>query len=195
MASPDSCSSCPFCKIAAASPPAAFGGDAHSQPFDPSVQGSAHLILSTDHVLAFLDIMPLTNGHVLVAPRQHYEKLGDMGVAAGQEMGKWLPIISRVVTKVIFGDDPDRHWNVVQNNGERAAQQVPHVHFHIIPRPSDFAHKPSFAMFGRGQRHELDDEEGAELARAMRVELELEVERIKRDEGIDLSQKPGKGKL
>ena len=32
-------------------------------------------------------------------------------------MGKWLPIISRVVTKVIFGDDPDRHWNVVQNNG------------------------------------------------------------------------------
>lgn len=32
-------------------------------------------------------------------------------------MGKWLPIISRVVTKTIFGEDPDRHWNVVQNNG------------------------------------------------------------------------------
>lgn len=50
------------------------------------VEGSAHLILSTEHVLAFLDIMPLTNGHVLIAPRQHHEKLGDMGVAAGQEV-------------------------------------------------------------------------------------------------------------
>lgn len=44
------------------------------------------MILSTDHVLAFLDIMPLTRGHVLVAPRRHYEMLGDMGVEAGQEV-------------------------------------------------------------------------------------------------------------
>lgn len=33
------------------------------------------------------------------------------------QMGKWLPVLSRVVTKTVFGDDPDRHWNVVQNNG------------------------------------------------------------------------------
>lgn len=35
-------------------------------------------------------------------------------------MGKWLPIISRVVTTTVFGEDSeksDRHWNVVQNNG------------------------------------------------------------------------------
>jgi diadenosine tetraphosphate (Ap4A) HIT family hydrolase len=44
------------------------------------------MILSTDHVLAFLDIMPLTRGHVLVAPRRHYEMLGDLGVEAGQEV-------------------------------------------------------------------------------------------------------------
>lgn len=36
--------------------------------------------------MAFLDIMPLTPGHVLVAPRRHYEMLGDMGVQAGQEV-------------------------------------------------------------------------------------------------------------
>lgn len=50
-------------------------------------------------------------------------------------------------------------------------------------------------MFGRGQRHELDDDEGAALARAMRVELELEIKRIQRDEGVDLSQTTEKGKL
>jgi hypothetical protein len=32
------------------------------------------------------------------------------------QVGKWLPILSRVVTKTIFGDE-ERHWNVVQNNG------------------------------------------------------------------------------
>ncbi|KAJ5168274.1 Hit family protein 1 [Penicillium canariense] len=188
--------SCPFCNIAATNPPAPFNEpEPVSSPEESAPIGTAHLILSTEHVLAFLDIMPLTRGHVLLASRAHYEKLGDMGVAAGQEMGKWLPIISRVVTKTIFGDDPDRHWNVVQNNGARAAQQVPHVHFHIIPRPSDFAHKPSFAMFGRGQRHELDDDEAVDLARAMRFALAQEVRRIHREEGVDLSQAAEKGKL
>jgi hypothetical protein len=155
-------SPCPFCNIAASNPPAPFNDpESGSVSSDSASEGTAHLILSTEHVLAFLDIMPLTDGHVLVAPRRHYEKLSDMGVSAGQEvcairslvclgyqvlsilvvafhsiytvrrgsiygiiddanfveMGKWLPIISRVVTKTIFGDDLDRHWNVVQNNG------------------------------------------------------------------------------
>jgi hypothetical protein len=43
-------------------------------------------------------------------------------------------------------------------------------------------------MFGKGQREELDDEEGAELANVMRAELALEIQRIQETEGIDLSQ-------
>ncbi|KAJ5570160.1 Histidine triad (HIT) protein [Penicillium hispanicum] len=183
-----SSSPCPFCNIAANNPPAPL--KAPQSKWDPSESSSnatAHLILSTKHLLAFLDIMPLTRGHVLVAPRKHYEMLGDVGVAVGQEMGKWLPILSRVVTKTVFGDDPDRHWNVVQNNGERGAQQVPHVHFHIIPRPNtDSAHKPTFVMFGRGQREELDDEEGGSLAKDMRAELAREIDRVQMHEGVDL---------
>lgn len=42
-------------------------------------------------------------------------------------------------------------------------------------------------MFGRGQRSELDDDEGEELSRAMRAELVQEIKRIQREEGIDLS--------
>lgn len=80
-------SPCPFCNIAAANPPAPFNDpDSGSSLSESASDGTAHLILSTEHVLAFLDIMPLTNGHVLIAPRRHYEKLGDMGVAAGQEV-------------------------------------------------------------------------------------------------------------
>lgn len=83
------------------------------------------------------------------------------------------------------------------DTGARAAQVVPHVHFHLIPRPvTDGVHRPGFAMFGRGQRSELDDDEGEEVSRAMRTELVQEIQRIKREEGIDLAiESTGKGKL
>ncbi|EAW10643.1 HIT family protein [Aspergillus clavatus NRRL 1] len=190
--------SCPFCRIAAAYPPIPpltfsqhkqeiTGGAVFST--DTTQETHAHLVLSTTSVLAFLDIMPLTRGHVLVVTRDHYEKLGDMGVEVSRE---WLPVISRVVMKTIFGTDQesDWSWNVVQNNGIGAAQQVPHVHFHVIPRPpldaAPTAAKMSFVMFGRGQRDELDDEEGETLAKALREELASEVWRVRERERVDL---------
>ena len=50
-------------------------------------------------------------------------------------------------------------------------------------------------MFGRGQREELDDEEGDELVRAMRAELSREVARIHKDEGVVLSHTSQRVKL
>lgn len=75
--------------------------------------------------------------------------------------------------------------------GERAAQVVPHVHFHIIPRPplasaDAMAQSPSWTMFGRGRREDLDDEEGEKLAQLLRKELAREVIRVKQEESIDL---------
>jgi diadenosine tetraphosphate (Ap4A) HIT family hydrolase len=61
---------------------------------------------------------------------------------------------------------------------------VPHVHFHIIPRPAltpELRNK-SFTMFGRGQRSELDDEEAVVLAAKLREELARELERVERNE-------------
>ncbi|KAK2755925.1 hypothetical protein FQN54_005721 [Arachnomyces sp. PD_36] len=88
-------------------------------------------------------------------------------------------------------------WNVVQNNGARAAQLVPHIHFHVIPRrPSDStpdAGKASWVMFGRGKRDELDDDEGRDLAKVMREELTREVKRIREREGVDLDVDAGNG--
>lgn len=55
-------------------------------------------------------------------------------------------------------------------------------------------------MFGRGQRDELDEEEGEELAGMIRGELAREVQRVKDVEGMDLDleiepRKRGIGKL
>ncbi|KAL2865474.1 HIT-like domain-containing protein [Aspergillus lucknowensis] len=198
---------CTFCKIAAAHPPVSTLGylrkpdqESKQVPSTPSVDedGHAFLILSTNHVLAFLDIMPLTRGHVLVVPREHRQKLGEVGVRVSRELGQWLPIISRAIMRTIFGEstesdpstDDSWNWNVVQNNGVGAAQVVPHVHFHIVPRPplgaAGTAAKMSFIMFGRGQRDDLDDEEAEKLAAELRVEVAKEVVRVRKVEGIDL---------
>ncbi len=74
--------------------------------------------------------------------------------------------------------------------GAGAAQVVPHVHFHIVPRPplgqASTSAKMSFIMFGRGQREDLDDEEAEDLVRLLREEIAREVARVKEVEGIDL---------
>jgi len=82
------------------------------------------------------------------------------------------------VTKALKVTD----YNIVQNNGLRAAQVVPHVHFHIIPRPDASANTSgqsrSWIMFGRGMREDLDEEEAEELAREMRELLREEIRRM-----------------
>ncbi|PQE06430.1 aldo keto reductase protein [Rutstroemia sp. NJR-2017a WRK4] len=137
---------------------------------------SAFVVLSTPLCMAFLDIMPLSPGHLLLTTRKHNEKLSDVSAEESRELGEWLPKLSRALAKVTGVWD----WNIVQNNGAAAAQVVPHVHFHIIPRPglTPELRNRSFTMFGRGQRSELDEDEAVVLAAQLREELEREVKRI-----------------
>lgn len=72
--------------------------------------------------------------------------------------------------------------------GASAGQIVPHAHFHVIPRFREFNSASMFGMglvrgcgliSGKGQREELDDDEGAEIARQMKEVVELEKQREK----------------
>lgn len=163
-------------------------------PDPEKLDPQCHLILSTKLVLAFLDIMPMAPGHILLTTRKHYQKLSDIGHAgkpldwirqreaneareAARELGEWLPILSRALCAVTGIED----WNVVQNNGERAAQVVPHVHFHLIPRYQErngsinHGMMRSWTMFGRGSREDLDDAEAAQLAELLRDAVRKEI--------------------
>lgn len=78
--------------------------------------------------------------------------------------------------------------------GISAAQVVPHVHYHIIPRGGGNVPEikaRSWTVFGRGQREELDDEEGAKLAAAIRRELAVELKEMAAEdsEGLELLAK------
>jgi diadenosine tetraphosphate (Ap4A) HIT family hydrolase len=100
--------SCPFCAIAKAFPPSSS-----PSPHYDLIFPSAHVILSTSLCMAFLDIMPLSPGHLLVTTRKHHEKISDVTDEESRELGEWLPRLSRVLANVTGVWD----WNIVQNNG------------------------------------------------------------------------------
>jgi diadenosine tetraphosphate (Ap4A) HIT family hydrolase len=63
--------------------------------------------------IAFLDILPLSRGHLLLTTRAHHEKLSDVTDEEARELGRWLRALSRVLARVTGVWD----WNIVQNNG------------------------------------------------------------------------------
>ncbi len=90
-------------------------------------------VFENEHVLAFLDINPLAEGHTLVIPKRCVERFEDLAPAEAVELALALVIVARKVLKVTGAAG----YNILQNNGRIASQEVPHVHFHIIPRRAD----------------------------------------------------------
>ncbi|KAF1981233.1 HIT-like protein [Aulographum hederae CBS 113979] len=185
---------CPFCKIAETYPsPNSNAAISTSQsrrdlleaipekPDAEKIQPNCFVILQAPEVLAFLDIQPMTLGHVLVTSRRHATKVQDLKGSEGSEIGFWLPHLSNAIARTIGIPD----YNIVQNNGLRAAQVVPHVHFHIIPRPASVPslRNKSWTMFGRGQRGDLEEDEAERLAGKVREELRRIVAEIEVGDG------------
>lgn len=92
-----------------------------------------HKVYEDDLVAAFLDIGPLSRGHTLVIPKSHYERLEDLPDEDAAALGRALPKIARAIMEVTGA----KSYNVLQNNGKEAGQEVFHVHYHIIPRYHD----------------------------------------------------------
>jgi histidine triad (HIT) family protein len=80
--------------------------------------------------IAFMDIQPVNNGHVLVVPREHYESLLDVPEEIGMHLFRVTMRLANAVRIVTGCDD----LNIVVNSGAAAGQDEPHYHVHIIPR-------------------------------------------------------------
>ncbi len=92
-----------------------------------------HKVYEDEHILAFLDIGPLSKGHTLVIPKERKAALHELSDESAAAIGRVLPRLCRAVMKATGAEA----YNVLQNNGSAAHQAVPHVHFHIIPKFSD----------------------------------------------------------
>ena len=98
-----------------------------------------HKIAETENAMAFLDIMPLTRGHVVVIPKPHFGLAYD---APPELMGHVMAMATRVAAaaKQALGC---AGFNFMVNCGAYAGQVVPHVHLHLIPRyENDGIHWP-----------------------------------------------------
>jgi len=100
--------------------------------FDKIISGEipSHRIHEDEHVIAFLDINPLSPGHMLVVPRERKAHLHQLSDDAAAALGRVLPRLCRAVMQATGTSA----YNVLQNNGVSAHQAVMHVHVHIIPR-------------------------------------------------------------
>ena len=105
---------CIFCKIAAGEIP-------------------CHKLAEDEHTLAFLDIMPISRGHLLVIPKQHVELAY---LAAPALMGALMSTAVRL-GRAAQAALQCAGMNFLVNCGARAGQVVPHVHLHVVPRYAD----------------------------------------------------------
>ena len=104
-------SDCIFCKICAGELPASK-------------------VYEDEHVLAFMDIGPVSKGHTLVIPKEHCNPIAE---APDGALEKAIVVVKKIAGAQLRGLGADG-INVTQANGTIAGQVIPHVHFHVIPR-------------------------------------------------------------
>lgn len=80
-----------------------------------------------------MDIGPTSVGHALVIPKYHGAKLHNI---PDEHLAELLPVAKRIAIALNLNIDSENGdgYNVLQNNGRIAHQEVDHVHFHLIPK-------------------------------------------------------------
>ena len=116
-------------------------------------------VYEDENTLAFMDVMPQTDGHVLVIPKEKAETIYDLSATAAQALMITVQKVGKAVERALEINGS----TVFQHNGKVAGQSVPHFHFHVFPG----------SLLGlKGHATELASPEQLELiAEKIRVEL------------------------
>lgn len=112
-----------------------------------------HKVAETEEFLAFLDIMPLKRGHVLVIPKKETDYIFDIEDAELGAMTVFAKSVAEKIKKVI----PCERVGVAV-----IGLEVPHAHIHLIP--INTMDDMNFA----NPKLQLDQEELAEIAERLR---------------------------
>ena len=115
----------------------------------------SRIISETENSIAFLDAFPVSRGHTLVIPKNHYEKVQDMTDIDNNDL---FDTVHKVISKV---DKLTGSTLLAIHNGKDSGQEIPHVHVHLIPRQSSDQAGPVHSMFK--DRPKLSDEELEQL--------------------------------
>jgi histidine triad (HIT) family protein len=86
-------------------------------------------VYEDDSTLAFMDIMPQADGHVLVIPKEPAVDLLELSDDAAADLIIKVKKIAQAVKSAMNADG----ITIFQLNGSAAGQTVPHIHFHVLP--------------------------------------------------------------
>ncbi len=126
--------SCIFCRIVAGEIP-------------------AEVVAREPEVVAFLDVQPLADGHVLVVPRAHVASVEDLEPAAADALFRTVVRLAGPVRTALEAAGT----TIGINNGEATGQTIPHVHVHIVPRWPDDGAGSVHTIFPRTVKRSLAD--------------------------------------
>ena len=90
-------------------------------------------VYEDDEVLAFLDINPVSLGHTLVIPKEHYETIFDVQDEVFGKLSSKVALVAKKIKRALHCHG----INILQNNERASGQVIFHAHFHIIPRMED----------------------------------------------------------
>ena len=97
-------------------------------------ESPASLTYEDDTVVGFMDVQPITHGHMLVVPREHAVLMSDLDERAAARTFR----VARKLAGVVRTTLGAAGVNLFVADGEVAFQDVPHFHVHVIPRyPKD----------------------------------------------------------
>ena len=105
-------SSCEFCEIVAGRSPAS-------------------VVHRDEDCIAFMDIRPVTPGHLLVVPIEHATHLADLDPVVG---GRLFVLAQTLAAAIRRSDLKPQGINLFLADGEAAGQEIFHVHVHVVPR-------------------------------------------------------------
>jgi len=111
-----------------------------NNPFAKILKGElpCHKVYETDRVLAFMDIMPRGDGHVLVVPKVEARNILDIAPDDWAELAKAVQVVAKAAKEAFDADG----LTIQQFNESAGGQVVFHLHVHIIPRFEGVPLKP-----------------------------------------------------
>ncbi len=119
------------------------------------------ILAETKNSIAFLDAFPLTKGHSLVIPKNHYEKIHDIPSHENSDLFELVRTLSKKIDSITGATLISIH------NGKESGQEIPHVHVHLIPRSKEDGAGPVHHMFKKQVK--LSDEEYSKLQNDLKI--------------------------
>ena len=86
------------------------------------------LVAETEHTIAFHDINPQRQVHILVIPKHHLTSLQHASEADEPALGRILAVANKLAVEA----GSPGGFRVIINNGEIGCQEVPHLHAHVV---------------------------------------------------------------